>query len=155
MLQYVPRRSAKRLLAMAVVLGSSLQAVYADGGWRSDELERMARSDDFHIVPYREDHVTLGKPTRALQVTVDGELYVRAQEGDRAAWYRAAVGEHGGQIIADGKTRMVAFERAQGDINAKIDAAYRARYAANPRLKALVSERANETTVRIRPLGSK
>lgn len=139
---------------MALIMGSSTQAVFAEGGWRSDDLARITGADDFHIVPYRDDHVTLGKPTRILPVAVDGELYVRAQEGSRSSWYQAAVREHGGQITAAGMTRMVAFERVQGEINGQIDAAYRARYAANPMLNSMVSPRANATTVRIRPLGS-
>lgn len=154
MIRRLPPHSAKRFLVTALILGTSVQAVFADATWRVDELERMASADDFHLVPYRDDHVTLGKPTRLLPVTVDGELYVRAQDGTRSSWYQAAVGERGGQIIAAGMTRMVAFERAQGDINEKIDAAYRARYAANPKLKAMISPRANATTVRIRPLGT-
>ncbi len=145
--------TAKRLLMM-VVLGAFIEPAFADSTWRSDELERLTSAADFHVVPYRDDHVTLGKPRRILPVAVDGELYVRAQEGAHSLWYQAAIGEHGGQIIAAGMTRMVAFERAPGDINEKIDAAYRARYAANPKLKAMISERANSATVRIRPLGS-
>lgn len=154
MFQCLPPHAAKRLLIAAMLVGVFVQAVFADATWRADELERMASSDDFHLVPYRDDHVTLGKPTRLLPVAVDGELYVRAQDGTRSSWYQSAVGERSGQIIAAGVKRMVAFERAPGEINLKIDAAYRARYAASPRLKALVSERASETTVRIRPLGS-
>jgi hypothetical protein len=152
--QHVPLRSTRRLFVMALIVGSSTQAVFADGGWRSDDLARMTSADDFHIVPYRDDHVTLGKPTHILPVAVDGELYVRAQEGERSSWYRAALRERGGQITAAGMTRMVAFERVQGEINGLIDAAYRARYAMSPMLNSLISDRASATTVRIRPLGS-
>lgn len=152
--QHVPRRSTRHFLFLALILGSSMQAVFADGGWRSEDLARITSADDFHIVPYRDDHVTLGKPLRILAVAVDGELYVRAQEGSRSSWYQAALRERGGQIIAGGMTRMVAFERVQGEINGLIDAAYRARYATSPLLNSMVSPRANATTVRIRPLGS-
>jgi len=139
---------------MALIMGSSMPAAFADGAWRSDDLERLTSANDFHVVPYRDDHVTLGKPARILAVAVDGELYVRAQEGERSSWYRAALRERGGQITAAGLTRMVAFERVQGEINGQIDAAYRARYATSPMLNSMISERANATTVRIRPLGS-
>src|SRR5262245_31840952 len=148
--QHVPRRC---LLIMALIMGSSLQAALADGGWRSDDLALITSADDFHIVPYRDDHVTLGKPTRILAVAVDGELYVRAQEGKRSSWYRAALRERGGQVTAAGMTPMVAFQRVPGEINGQIDAAYRARYATSPMLNLMISERANATTVRIRPLG--
>ena len=154
MIQHVPRYSTKRLLVMALVIGSSMQPVFADGNWRSDEIERITNADDFHIVTYRDDHVTLGKPTRILPVAVDGELYVRAEEGARSSWYQAALREHGGQVTFAGMTRLVALERVQGEINGQIDAAYRARYAANPKMNAMISERANATTVRVRPLGA-
>ena len=119
--------------------------------WRSDELELITKADDFHVVTYRDNHVTLGLPAKIWSVAVDGDLYVRASNGTRTSWYKSAVRERAGQISAAGMKKLVAFEPVQGAINEKIDAAYRARYGAGKYLDAMLSERASATTVRIRP----
>ena len=119
--------------------------------WRADELDLISRADDFHVAPYRDNHVTLGTPTKAWSVTVDGDLYVRASNGTRASWYKSAVRERAGQISAAGMKKLVAFEPVQGAINDKIDAAYRARYGGSKYLDAMLSERACAATVRIKP----
>jgi hypothetical protein len=119
--------------------------------WRADELDRISQADDFHVAPYRDNHVTLGTPTKAWSVAVDGDLYVRASNGTRASWYKSAVRERAGQISAAGMKKLVAFEPVQGAINDKIDAAYRARYSGSKYLDAMLSERASAATVRIKP----
>jgi hypothetical protein len=119
--------------------------------WRADELALINQAADFHVAPYRDNHVTLGTPTRAWSVAVDGDLYVRASSGTRASWYKSAVRERAGQISAAGMKKLVAFEPVQGAINDKIDAAYRAKYGAGKYLDALLSARASAATVRIKP----
>ncbi len=49
-----------------------------------------------------------------------------------SSWYKAAVREKAGQIIAAGMTRKVTFEPAVGPINERIDDAYRHKYAQAP-----------------------
>ena len=49
--------------------------------WDQDELRAIARADDLHVAPFREDGKTYGTPTWIWSVTVDGELYVRAYNG--------------------------------------------------------------------------
>jgi len=44
----------------------------------SDELQSIARTDDLHISPFREDGETYGAPTWIWSVVVDGDLYVAA-----------------------------------------------------------------------------
>ena len=46
--------------------------------WSPNELQSLARTDDFHISPLREDGKTYGTPTWIWSVVVDGDLYVRA-----------------------------------------------------------------------------
>jgi hypothetical protein len=119
--------------------------------WAPEELERIARANDLHVAPYRENHVTLGTPAWIWSVAVDGELYVRAYDGARSSWYKSAIRERAGQISSAGMKRLVAFESVQGDINEKIDAAYRAKYAGSRYLDTMLGARAIATTVRIRP----
>jgi hypothetical protein len=119
--------------------------------WQTHELDRITQAGDFHVTPYRDNHVSLGIPAWTWSVAVDGELYVRAYNGTRSGWYQSAIRERAGQISAAGMKRLVAFEAVQGAINEKIDQAYRAKYGGSRYLDAMLSERASAATVRIRP----
>ncbi len=96
--------------------------------WSSEELSKIAASDDLHIAPLREDGVTYGTPTWIWSVVVGDALYVRAYNGRSSRWYQAAARQKDGQITAAGVTREVSFEPVAGSINDEIDAAYRTKY---------------------------
>lgn len=119
--------------------------------WLSDELDRIVVADDLHISPFREDGETYGTPTWIWCVSVDGELYVRAYSGRASRWYRAAMRQLAGQIVAAGMTRDVNFESVKGPINERIDTAYQEKYRDTQYLKPMISERARMATVRIDP----
>jgi len=119
--------------------------------WTQERLQQIASTDDLHIAPFREDGVTLGTPTWIWSVVVDGELYVRAYNGTASRWYQAASKQRAGQITAPGKTTDVTFQQVAGEVNDRIDAAYRAKYASSPYLKPMVGDRARAATVRILP----
>ena len=101
--------------------------------------------------PFREDGVTVGTPTWIWSVVVDGQLYVRAYNGTSSRWYQAASKEKAGQFGAAGQTTDVSFEKVDGEINERIDAAYRAKYSSSPYLKPMISDRARQATVQILP----
>lgn len=122
------------------------------GAWSAQDLQRIIKADDLKVSPFREDGVTYGTPTWVWCVEVDGALYVRAYSGTASRWYQAAVREKAGQIIAAGMTRKVNFEAVTGDINQRIDDAYRAKYSASAYLDPMIGERARAATVRITPL---
>lgn len=119
--------------------------------WGADELARIAGTDDLHIAPLREDGATYGTPTWIWSVTVDGDLYVRAYNGQGSRWYQAALRQRTGRITAVGLTREVVFEPVEGAINDRIDAAYRARYHGNPYLASMIGARARSATIRVTP----
>ena len=48
-------------------------------------------------------------------------------------------------------SKDVAFEPADGAINDRIDAAYRANYATSPYLNSMIGSRAQGATIRITP----
>ena len=50
--------------------------------WLKKELEGIAKTDDLHISPLREDDKTYGTPTWIWSVVVGGALYVRAYNGE-------------------------------------------------------------------------
>lgn len=119
--------------------------------WTKERLQQLASTDDLHIAPFRDDGVTLGTPTWIWSVVVDGELYVRAYNGTASRWYLAASKQKAGQITAAGKTTDVTFEQVAGEVNDRIDAAYRTKYASSPYLKPMIGDRARAATVRISP----
>ena len=119
--------------------------------WAPDELGRIAEADDLHIAPLREDGVSYGTPTWIWSVAVDGDLYVRAYNGQSSRWYEAALQQKAGRIIAAGLTKEVGFEPVEGAFNDRVDDAYRAKYRGNPYLASMISARARSATVRITP----
>jgi hypothetical protein len=100
--------------------------------WAKEELDRIAKSDDLHISPFREDGKTFGPPTWIWSVVVDGALYVRPYNGRSSRWYQAAMRQRAGRITAAGLTKDVTFEPADDRINDRIDDAYRAKYKGSP-----------------------
>lgn len=123
------------------------------GVWATDRLQQIASSDDLHIAPFREDGVTLGTPTWIWSVVVDDQLYVRAYNGMVSRWYQAASKQKAGQVTVAGQTTDVDFEPVAGEINDRIDAAYRVKYSSSPYLKPMISDRSRRATVRILPRG--
>ncbi len=119
--------------------------------WSKEELRKIAGSDDLHISPFREDGVTYGTPTWIWSVVVDGNLYVRAYNGTNSSWHQAATKQKAGRIVAGGLTKEVAFETVEGQIDDRIDDAYRAKYQSSPYLKPMISTRARSATVKIVP----
>jgi len=118
--------------------------------WPKDELQRIAEADDLHIAPFRVDG-TYGTPTWIWSVAVDGELYVRAYNGEASRWYQSALREKAGRILAAGLTKEVGFVPVAGPINDRIDEAYRQKYRTNRYLSSMIGTRARATTVKIIP----
>lgn len=119
--------------------------------WDQDELRAIARADDLHVAPFREDGKTYGTPTWIWSVTVDGELYVRAYNGRSSRWHQAALRQKAGRITAAGMMKDVVFEAVEGPINDRIDAAYRLKYSESPYLAPMLGKRARSATVNIAP----
>ena len=123
--------------------------------WKQEDLRKIAGADDLHIAPFRDDGVTYGTPTWIWSVAVGDALYVRGYNGTESRWYKAALRQKAGRIIAAGMTREVAFEPVGGSVNDSIDDAYRSKYAGSPYLKAMIGARARAATVRIMPRDAK
>jgi hypothetical protein len=119
--------------------------------WLKDELRRIAETDDLYVAPLREDGATYGTPTWIWSVVVGDGLYVRAYNGQASRWYKAAMDQRAGRIIAAGMTKDVSFEPVKDSRNDRIDEAYRAKYKDSPYLKPMIGERARSATVKIEP----
>jgi hypothetical protein len=123
--------------------------------WSKDELRKIGETDDLHISPFREDGKTYGTPTWIWSVAVDGALYVRGYNGQNSRWYQAAVRQKAGRITAAGITKEVMFELVNGEVNDRIDDAYRAKYKGSPYLDPMIGTRARAATVRVIPRATK
>ena len=130
------------------MMGQEQQFITA---WSKDELRKNTEADDLHISPFREDGVTYGTPTWIWSVAVGDALYVRAYNGQNSSWYRAAVRQKAGRIIAAGIRKEVTFEPVEGPINDQIDEAYRAKYHSSPYLSPMIGARARTATVKVMP----
>ena len=82
-------------------------------------------------------------------MVVDDCLYVRAYNGQTSRWYHAALRQKAGRITAAGMEREVAFVTVDGEINNRIDEAYRATYAKRPYLRSMIGPRARAATVQL------
>ncbi|TPI26581.1 DUF2255 family protein [Mesorhizobium sp. B3-2-1] len=121
-------------------------------GWHAEELSRIAATDDLRIAPFRSDGKTYGTLTWIWSVVVDGELYVRAYNGQSSRWYQAAKAQEAGRITAGGSTHEVALELVDDQgITPRINEAYRRKYAGSPYLTHMIGSRAQSATVRIVP----
>jgi hypothetical protein len=85
----------------------------------------------------------------------DGDLYVRAYNGQDSHWYQAAVRQKAGRITAAGMTKEVTFEPVEGPVNDRIDDAYRAKYHDSPYLSPMTGPRARSATVKVMPRETK
>ena len=119
--------------------------------WTEAELKKIAAADDLHISPFREDGVTYGTPTWIWSVVVDGSLYVRGYNGQNSSWYKAAVTQKAGRIRVADMEREVEFEPVAGEVNDRIDEAYRTKYSSSPYLAPMIGTRARAATMRISP----
>lgn len=119
--------------------------------WPKEELRKITEADDLHISPFREDGRTYGTPTWIWSVVVVGALYVRAYNGRKSSWYRAALKQRAVQIKAGLLTKEVNFEPVDGAVNDRIDETYRVRYRGSPYLEPMIGVRARTATVKIVP----
>lgn len=121
-------------------------------GWHADELSRIDATDDLRIAPLRSDGKTYGTLTWIWSVVVDGDLFVRAYNGQSSRWYQAAKVQKAGRITAAGSTHKVSLQLVDDQgITPRINEAYRQKYAGSPYLNHMIGSRAQSATVRIVP----
>lgn len=120
--------------------------------WDTEELDRIRRSDDLHIAPFRADGKTCGTLTWIWSVVVDGQLFVRAYNGRKFRWYQSAISQRAGRIQVAGMLKEVSFEMVDdASLNDQIDDAYSMKYADSRYLAPMINPRTREATILIKP----
>ncbi len=120
--------------------------------WTSDQLEKIGRAEELQIAPVGLDG-KLRKPVTVWVVRHGDDLYLRSVKGREAHWFRGTQERHEGRIRAGGVQQDVAFVDGDHDIEADVDAAYRAKYRryAGSILNSVLTPEAKSTTVKLVP----
>lgn len=118
--------------------------------WNNEILNQIDQADDLKIAPFRPDGKTTGTPTWIWEVVVEGRLFVRAYSGVHSSWYQAAIKQQAGKIQAAGQVFDVAFAAVHDEaLNAKIDQAYREKYASSRYMTHMIGNSSRAATVEI------
>jgi hypothetical protein len=120
--------------------------------WTSDELNKIGKAEELEIESLKRDG-TLRNPVTIWVVRLGDDLYVRAVNGRRGAWFRGAQERHEGHIQAGGVDKDVTFVDADPGLHDQIDAAYRTkyrRYAANI-VGSILTPQARSATLKLVP----
>ena len=120
-------------------------------GWRGEEFEKIGSSDELQIASVGPDGA-LRKPTTIWVVRLGDDLFVRSVNGRAVAWFRGTQVHHEGCISA-GVTRDATFVDAKGDLDDRIDDAYRKRYRrSSPGIAgSVLTPQARSATTRLIP----
>lgn len=120
--------------------------------WTPYELAALGDTEEIDIAARRGDG-TLRPFVTIWAVRADDDLYVRSVKGRAGAWYRGAMSAGTGRIRAGGIERDVAFEAADGDVDAAVTDAYHAKYDRyGPAIVgSVVSAEAVQSTLRLEP----
>jgi hypothetical protein len=119
--------------------------------WSKHQLRKIARADDLHIAPFREDGWRTA-PRRGSGPSRSTTLVTcAATTGRTLEWYQAAVRQEAGRIIAAGVTKEVTSETVGGPIKSRIDDAYRAKYHRSPYLNPMIDVGVRSATITIMP----
>ncbi|MQS89818.1 DUF2255 family protein [Companilactobacillus mishanensis] len=120
--------------------------------WTSKQINDFSTADDMRISPFYSDGKTYGTPTWIWSVVVNDQLYVRAWNGQNSRWYRSAVQQRAGRMHLAGKNFEISFrEVSDTELNDKVDAAYRRKYAGSAYLDSMVQARPKSSTLNIIP----
>ncbi len=119
--------------------------------WPPDVLRVIEQNQDLFVSPFRDDGVTYGTPTQTWALIVNGDVYVRAANGQESRWYQAAMAKKAGRIRVAGTDYEITFEPAGGGVSDAIDAAYEAKYPGSSAVPIMQGAGPKAATVRILP----
>ena len=95
--------------------------------WTSDELGKIADSDELQLASARPDGM-LRKPVTIWVVRLGDDVYVRSVYGRTSHWFRGTEDRNQGHIRAGGVDKDVRFVEPAEDVSDEIETAYRTKY---------------------------
>jgi hypothetical protein len=118
--------------------------------WNPSTLAQFAAADEIQVAAaYAEGY---GSPVTIWDVSVDGELYIRAYTGDKSRWFRAARAGGAGRLRTGDLSIDVTFDPdVDPGLIDRIDAAYHAKYDPSPSVPAMVGDAAHAHQLRVVP----
>lgn len=119
--------------------------------WTREELQRVGDADELEIASLRDDG-SLRKFVIIWVVRLGDDVYVRSVKGRGSWWFHGVQTRHAGRIKAGGVEKDVAFVEIGRELDAEIDAAYRAKYSYSPSSVAHINDpKAQAATIRLEP----
>ena len=121
--------------------------------WTQEQLDAFSTADDIHVSPFYSDGETPGTPTWIWSVVADGDLYVRAYNGQNSRWYQSAVEQQAGKLSITGKEFNVVYQSVDTDaeLTKKINDAYTEKYGGSPYLPPMLAKGPVSATVKLLP----
>lgn len=121
--------------------------------WTDEQLQYFKDQDDFHVSPYYSDGKTYGTPTWIWSVAAEGDLYIRAWNGQDSRWYQSAVEQGAGQMVIQGVSYPVYYTPVRTDkqLTEKINQAYQDKYGGSEYLPPMLEEGPVSATVKVTP----
>ncbi len=119
--------------------------------WTREELQRVGDADELEIASLRDDG-SLRKFVIIWVVRLGDDVYVRSVKGRGSWWFHGVQTRHAGRIKAGGVEKDVAFVEIGRELDAELDAAYRAKYSYSPSSVAHINDpKAQAATIRLEP----
>jgi hypothetical protein len=120
--------------------------------WTADQLDKVGKAEEVQVASVRRNGA-VGKPVTVWVVRHGDDLYLRSVKGPSGHWFRGTQERHEGRIRADGVQYDVTFVDAAHDVEADVDAAYRAKYRryAGSILNSVLTPEARSTTIELVP----
>jgi hypothetical protein len=123
-------------------------------GWTSEELSKIGTAEELRIRSLRSDG-TLRSATTIWVVRHGEDLFVRPVNGRTSGWFRGTQVRQEGHIQCGGVAKDVTFGSvdAADEVDAAIDAAYRAKYHRYPTsfVDAVLTPEAKSATIKLQP----
>jgi len=121
--------------------------------WTPEQLDLFLNNKTLTMKPYQTDMATFEEESPVWEVVVDGNVYSRGWNGQQTNWYMAAVAQSAGEISVGDHNFAARFEPADRtpELDAKITAAYRAKYDGQRSLPKMTSAGPTTATLHVLP----
>ena len=121
--------------------------------WTTEQLDIFLNNKTLTMKPFNPDMTTFEEESPVWEVVVDGNVYSRGWNGDQTKWFMAATAQNAGEICVGDHDFAAQFEMADhsAELDAKITAAYKAKYDGQNSLPKMISAGPTYATLHVLP----